>query len=169
LRFHRVALLESIQGGEHLIVKGKIVVCHPEKLALGKWVYIGEDAYFNCLGGISIGDHTVISRRVVVYSYDHNFRMPQMLPFDDEVVRRPVRIGRYLWIGMGATIAPGTQIGDGAVIGIGTVVSGDIPANAIVVGAQARIIGYRDEARVRQLVEQGRFFAERLPSAASTN
>lgn len=158
LEVHRRELLEHINGGEKLLLEGKINLCFPKNLTLGHNVYIGADAYLNCLGGITIGDHTVISRRVTIYSYNHNFKRACTLPFDDENLKRPVHIGRYVWVGMNVTITPGTTIGDGAVIGMGTVVCGHIPDNAIVVGAKMRIVGFRDKEKTRKLVQQERFY-----------
>jgi len=154
----RRRLLRHVSGGQGLHLEGKIDVMFPEKLVLGDHVHLGADCYINCQGGVEIGGHTIISRRVVIYSYDHNFKTPTALPYDDAVLDRPVHIGCYVWIGMGAVIAPGTHIGDGAVIGMGTVVSGDIPDNAIVVGAKPRIIGYRNEEQTRGLAAAGCFY-----------
>lgn len=158
LEIHRQHLLKDVKGGEALCLAGKIKLIYPENITLGRNVYIGGDAYINCKGGVTIGDHTVLSRRVVIYSYDHNFKRCRCLPFDKEVVERPVHIGRYVWVGMNVTITPGTKIGDGAIIGMGTVVSGNIPENAIVVSAQTRIVGYRDEEQTKKLVQEGQFY-----------
>lgn len=49
-------------------------------------------------------------------------------------------------IGANATILPGLTIGAGAMIGAGAVVLKSVPANAIVVGNPARIVGYTDAA-----------------------
>ncbi len=49
-------------------------------------------------------------------------------------------------IGGGATILPGLSIGTNAMIGAGAVVTRSVPANAIVVGNPARIVGYVDAA-----------------------
>jgi dTDP-4-dehydrorhamnose 3,5-epimerase-like enzyme len=45
-------------------------------------------------------------------------------------------------IGANATILPGLTIGQNAMVGAGAVVTRDVPANAIVVGNPARIMGY---------------------------
>jgi UDP-2-acetamido-3-amino-2,3-dideoxy-glucuronate N-acetyltransferase len=45
-------------------------------------------------------------------------------------------------IGANATILPGLRIGSGALVGAGAVVTRSVPANAIVAGNPARIIGY---------------------------
>jgi len=48
-------------------------------------------------------------------------------------------------IGGGVTILPGITIEVNALVGAGAVVTKNVPANAIVVGVPATIIGYRDE------------------------
>ncbi len=158
LEVHRTELLSRVQGGEFLCLDGFIRVIHPNKLSLGKHVYIGGNAYMNCAGGIHIGDGAILSRNVTVYSYDHDFRDPGLLPYDEKLLLRPVRIGAYAWIGMNVTIAPGTTVGEGAVIGMGTVVSGIIPQNAIVVNAMPRILGYRDSKEFGGMAKDERFF-----------
>ena len=53
---------------------------------------------------------------------------------------REVHIGDDVWIGGNVTILPGVTIGDRAVIGAGAVVTEDIPADSVAVGAPARVI-----------------------------
>ncbi len=45
---------------------------------------------------------------------------------------RPIRIGRYAFVGSGTILLPGSWIGDGVIVGAGTVVRGRIPDFAIV-------------------------------------
>ena len=52
----------------------------------------------------------------------------------------PIIIGKDVWIGSNATIAPGVTIGDNAGIGAGAVVTKDIPENAVAVGVPAKVI-----------------------------
>jgi len=158
LKIHRDSLLQQVQGGESLHLDGFIKVICPVNLKLGSHVYIGGNAYINCMGDVSIGDYTILSRNVTIYSYDHQFKNPHMLPYDEGLILKPVRIGAYVWIGMNVTIAPGTFIGNGAVVGTGTVVSGIVPENAIIVSAKPRIIGYRNRDKVSDIVNNEKFF-----------
>jgi acetyltransferase-like isoleucine patch superfamily enzyme len=52
---------------------------------------------------------------------------------------KPVVLGRYAWIGCGATIL-GATVGAGAVVGAGSVVVTDVPDRVAVAGNPARVI-----------------------------
>ena len=56
------------------------------------------------------------------------------------VYGRPIVVGRKAWIGAGATVLPGVTVGENAIVAAGAVVTGDVPANAIVGGVPARVI-----------------------------
>jgi maltose O-acetyltransferase len=60
---------------------------------------------------------------------------------------RPVRIGKFAWIGGGAIVLPGVSIGDDAVVGAGSVVTRDVPAGATVLGNPARIVSPGAQSR----------------------
>nr|WP_288788550.1 DapH/DapD/GlmU-related protein [uncultured Fibrobacter sp.] len=65
--------------------------------------------------------------------------------FRSRLVSKPkkvaVKIGNRVWIGNNATILKGTEIGENSVVAAGAVVSGKFPANVILGGVPAKIIG----------------------------
>jgi len=69
-----------------------------------------------------------------------NDRVPKAVG-DWEVA--PTLVKKGASIGANATIVCGVTIGENALVGAGAVVTKDVPANAIVVGAPARTIGSR--------------------------
>ncbi len=144
-----------------LLAEG-VRIAFPERLVLGDHIAIGRDCYLQARGGITIGDHSMLGSRVVVLSHNHNYLDPARLPYDEEEIARPVVLGRYVWVGMGSMICPGTKIGDAAVVLIGSVVTKDVPPMAIVRGNPATPVGSRDPERTRELMERGcSFMADR--------
>ena len=138
-------------------VKWGSVIYYSENLRLGNHVRIGEGAFLFCKGGITIGDNTQISRNVLIYSSNHDVN-GGAIPYNDQYVNKAVIIGKSVWIGMNVVITPGIKIGDGAIIGMGTVISKDVPAGAVVVGAQQRIVKQRDMKKFRPLEEENILF-----------
>lgn len=143
---------------------GRVTLNDPDGLTIGRHVRIGRGCFLFCLGGLAIGDGTMLSRNITIYTANHDTGQDH-IPYGHDYVSRGVTIGRGVWIGMDVRIAPGVTIGDGAVVGMGTVVSKDVPAGAVVVGAPQRVVGSRDMERAKDLLETGAFFAAEWPDA----
>jgi len=159
-RLHQAVLSKAKAVGEDVFFLGKASVFGAEDMRFGDNIRIGEDAYIRADGGLSIGSHTQISRRVTIYTHNHNYKGVR-LPFDETLVYKPVHIGEYVWIGMGVTILAGSHIGDGAIIGAGCVIKGEVPKRAIVSRNDSQqIISYRDEKHVEKLLQQEAFAGE---------
>ena len=136
--------------GTGIEVEGALHLTGAKCAAIGNNVHIGDNAYIRAEGGLVIGDNTHISRNVTIYTINHDYE-GAALPYDDEWRYRPVTIGRNVWIGMGANVAPGTRIGDGAIIGMGATVAGEVPPMAIVASPRHQILKERDRAHYEQL------------------
>ena len=107
-----------------------------KNITVGERVFINEGCCFQDQGGIEIGDDCLIGQQVVIATLNHDLdpkHRKDMLP-------RPVRIGKNVWVGAHATILAGVTIGDNAVIAAGAVVTKDVPPNVVVAGVPAKII-----------------------------
>ncbi len=140
----RMALNKEIFGS-----CGKNVwIVPPMKLAVGKYISIGEGCYFNAGTTfiddwkIEIGSNCLFGPNVTLCTTGHpispNHRMDGMYSF-------PIKIGNTCWIGANVIILPGITIGDHSVIGAGSVVTKDIPANVVAAGNPCRVLRQIDE------------------------
>ena len=142
--------------GRGVVFHGKIVMSNPEMVEIGDNVHIAENAYIASLGGLTIGSNTHISRNLVLYTNNHNYR-GKALPYDEVLVKKPVSIGENVWICMNVKIVPGVNIGEGAVIGMGTTVNKDVPPLAIIGSPPFKILKYRDAKHYHKLKKEKQF------------
>ncbi len=153
-------ITEPVYGrrGDHVTIREPIVVTHPERLFLGDYVHIGEEARLATPGGLQIDRGVVIGPRLRVYTANHNYRDAETLPYDGRFLLQPVRICCNVWVGGDVVIVPGVTIGEGAVVGAGAVVVRDVPPMAVVGGNPAQIIRTRDRDQYDSLKAQDRIY-----------
>lgn len=70
------------------------------------------------------------------------------------LVNKAVYIKNDVWIGMNAIILSGVTIGNGAIVAAGAVVTKDVPPFAIVAGCPAKIIKYRFNKDICDLLQE---------------
>lgn len=96
---------------------------------------------------ITIGDHTFISWHVIIADSPRAVPPPdRQSRLGDGDVGSDLTIGPDCWIGARTVILGPATVGQGAIIGAATVVTGDIPAYAVVAGDPARIVGFSPPA-----------------------
>ena len=120
--------------GEGVSIQLPVVINNADHLRVGARVSINAFVHIWALGGVTIGDDTLIASHVAITALTHDPHAPL---FSASHQVRPVVIGRNVWIGTHAVILPGVTIGDGAIIGAGAVVTRDVASGAVVVGVPA--------------------------------
>lgn len=118
-------------------------------LVIGANTRINRDCCLDGRGRVQIGDNVSISPEVAILTTQHRPDEPGF-PLES----RPVVICDHVWIGMRATILPGTTIGRGAVVAAGAVARGDIEPMTIVAGVPARPVGTRPAAGIDYVLDQ---------------
>ena len=115
--------------GRGVIIKPRVNVHLPWKLAIGDHTWIGEEVFILNLERVTIGSHCCISQRAFLCTGNHDYRRAHM-PFRNE----PIRIGDGAWVGAQAFVAPGVEIGTEAVITAGSVVTCSQPERMVCTG-----------------------------------
>lgn len=122
------------QMGEGSVVYAPLTAVRPHMVKIGKNVTVMNGTLMMGAGGIEIADGAMVAANVQLISNNHDLA-------DRHVITcKPVRIGRNVWLGAGATILPGVPVGENAVVAAAAVVTKDVPPNVIVAGNPARII-----------------------------
>lgn len=116
-------------------------------IVIGRNVVINDGAVIVAYDRVEIGDFTMIGEYVTVRDANHGIDTGVPMRRQPHT-SAPVRIGTDAWLGRGVCVLKGVSVGDGAVIGANSVVTKDIEAMAIAVGAPARTIGRRDRKRM---------------------
>lgn len=129
------------------IDKGSVIHMHarfynPSNISIGEDSIIGEFAVLDGRDKLSIGSHVDIASNVMIYNSEHNVHTVHFAAVES-IVKAPVVIEDYVFIGPRAIILPGVTLGKGSVVGAGAVVTKPVGAFEIVGGVPAKIIGER--------------------------
>lgn len=136
-RFYNAKYLPKMKyHGRNLQLHGKLEIVFPKGLSIGDDVQIGKDAFFDCRGGVIIGNNTFIERNVKILSTHHD-KSSEPSQNKEKLIPEDVVIGEAVKIGTDVTILPGVQIGDRAVIRSGMLVKEDVMKDQIVPGNTA--------------------------------
>ena len=104
-------------------------------VTIGAGTFVNYDCIMLDVAPITIGAACQLATRVQLLTATH--------PIDPDRagrvgVRAADHLGDNVWLGGGVIVCPGVTIGDDTVVGAGAVVTRDLPAGVVAVGAPAR-------------------------------
>lgn len=137
------AFAASFSDTPTLRIGNRTGVGHACSFVIGKLIEIGDDC--RIAGGASFRDSPG-------HPVDAEARRRGDRPSPDAV--KPIIVEHNVWIGAGASIAPGVRIGEGSVISAGANVLSDVPPYTLVAGNPARRIG-TTRGQAQQISENG--------------
>jgi acetyltransferase-like isoleucine patch superfamily enzyme len=154
--------------GRKTVIMYPVRLSGEERIAIGDRIFIGPGSWLQSLPdgdnrsvAISIGNGSSIAGACVlsavrgvfleedvllarnVYISDHIHKYAQAgTPIQAQGLDKisPVVIKRGAWLGQNVVVCPGVTIGEGAVVGANSVVTQDVPAFSVAVGAPARVV-----------------------------
>jgi maltose O-acetyltransferase len=141
--------------GQYLKKLGNKPSIHPsvlirgaEHIEIGNNVNINHGSELYGVGGLTIGDGSMIAYNVMIFTDSRKFKSDQPLKILKGRIKAPVSIGSDVWVGAGAIILPGVSINDHAIIASGAVVTKNVAAWDIVAGNPAKKIGSRIDTAI---------------------
>ncbi len=105
---------------------------------------------------IEIGDNSIIGANCKIFDNDFHSLDTQERINDvfDNLVTKPVKIGKNVFVGCNSILLKGTVIGDNCIIGAGSVVHGVFEDNCVIAGNPARVIKKQEGTETGQEVRQ---------------
>lgn len=139
--FHpdRVWLGRDVYVGHHAILKGY----HAGELRIGDGTWIGQQCFLHAAGNLTIGANVGVGPAVKIITSSHRDTGRATAILHAPIDFAPVVIEDDADLGVGAIVLPGVTVGRGAQVGAGAVVTRDVPAYAVVAGNPARILRER--------------------------
>ncbi|MCD6565046.1 MAG: acyltransferase [Bacteroidales bacterium] len=148
--------------GENSYIYPKVTISHPERVVIGKGCTIQGGSIFHTVGGLHLGNYVGIGRDTIILTSIHNYFSSKSIPFDNNILLKPVIIRDFAWIGWRSIILPGLEIGEGSIIGSGSVVTKNIPPLTIVMGNPAEVIGKRSKDHYEKCKSENRVNSHRI-------
>jgi acetyltransferase-like isoleucine patch superfamily enzyme len=119
-----------------------------ERIQIGDRAQIGARCHLwagNTVGRVIIGEDALFGPEVFLTASNYRFDRPGPV-HDQPTVEADVVIGRDAWLGARVMVTAGVTVGEGCIVGAGAIVTRDLPAYSIAVGAPARVVGRRPGA-----------------------
>lgn len=126
--------------------------CTVHYCTIGKYSAIGKNVKL----GMAQHPLNLISTNVIFYQ-NNKIQNNWVNPIDFDAYQ-PIKIGNDVWVGEGAMVMGGVTIGNGAVVASRSVVTKDIPPYAIVGGVPAKIIKYRFDEEIIEVLESSEWW-----------
>jgi acetyltransferase-like isoleucine patch superfamily enzyme len=123
---------------------GTKIRAHEGEVSIGAKTVMGQECTISAFQHVSIGRECIVADRVMLIDFDHGVVEVERPIRLQGIYKRDVRVGSNCWIGYGACVLRGVTVGDNCVIGTNAVVTKDVPDNAVVAGAPARVLRMRE-------------------------
>ena len=134
----------SVFGRFSWIGDGTKIRCHEGVVEIGAKTVMGQECTISAYRRVRIGEQCVIADRAMFIDFDHGVVEVERPIRRQGIYTRECVIGSNVWVGYGACFLRGVTVGDNAIVGTNSVVTRDVPANAVVGGAPAKLIRMRE-------------------------
>ena len=145
---NNVSIGSNFKAGERLKLRtfaGWNNLKYAPQILIGDNVNIETDCHISAINKVSIGNNVLMASFVYISDHSHgdvnDSENSQLPPLERPLYSKgPIVIEDDVWLGEKVSVLPGVHIGRGAIIGANSVVTKDIPAYAVAVGAPAKVI-----------------------------
>lgn len=136
----RAAMLAKMLGrvAKDAYIEPPVYFDYGSNMSIGERFYSNYNCTFLDCALITIGDRVLLGPNVNLITATHDVDVQSRR--DHVEFAAPITVGDDCWLGSGVQVMPGVTIGKGCTIGANSVVTRDIPAYSVAVGAPAKVI-----------------------------
>ena len=132
-----------LELGEHVLFEPGVWLTAqaPGRIRIGGGTFLNLSVQVAAMELVEIGEHCMFANGCFITDANHRFDdLDKPVPWQGFTSKGPTRIGDNVWAGANVVITSGVTVGERCVIGANSVVTKDLPAHSIAVGAPARPI-----------------------------
>lgn len=118
--------------GTGIIIKPKVTIKYPWKLAIGNHCWIGEEVWIDNLDYVTLEDNVCISQGAYLLCGNHNYKASNF-----DLMIAPIHLKEGSWVGAKSVVAPGVTFESHAVLSLGSVGTKDLEAYTVYRGNPA--------------------------------
>ena len=132
---------------KHTRVASNVKIVAKNKLNIQDNIWIGYYSFIDATYGVTLEEGIQTGSHVCIYSHSSHISIrllgKKYLSTNSRIafIKKPVKIGKYSFIGTLSVIFPGVTIGKGSLIKANSVVTKSFPDYAIIAGTPARQVG----------------------------
>lgn len=151
-----IANPKNVSISDHTWIDKNVIILGDKGVEIGKRVHIAQNCLIQGGGTLKIGDYVTVASGSLIYSATDTVfggkGTNSMFPpeYRNPVAKRCVVLGNHAFVGA-RTVILLASLGEGSVVGAGSVVTEDIPAWKIAVGAPARPIKDRPPVTLKDI------------------
>lgn len=121
--------------GSGVVIKPRVNIKYPWKLAVGNNVWIGEHVWIDNIANVSIGDNVCLSQGSMLLCGNHDYKKQSF-----DLILGDIILESGVWIGAKAIVCPGVTCFSHAVLAVGSIATSDLQSYKIYQGNPAVII-----------------------------
>jgi virginiamycin A acetyltransferase len=163
-KLDKAVISGNVQISDYVLIQAGVTMNCRSVIKVGRYSVINgpNTDFYSELHPIVIGSFCSIARNVSFQEFTHySDRVTTHLiskhifknSNKDIFSKGPIEVGNDVWIGAHSVVLSGVKIGNGAIVASNSVVNKDIPPYAIVGGSPVKIIKYRFEDEIIELLE----------------
>lgn len=124
--------------GRGVVIKPRVNVKYPWNVTIGDHAWIGEAAWIDSLGKVTVGESACLSQGCTIETGNHDWSRSTF-----DLVVKDVVIEDGAWAAVKSLLLPGSRLASHAILGAGSVLSGDTEAYGVYSGVPARKVKER--------------------------